>query len=144
MVKAQLKFITGVIFMVTMIVATFLYIETYRTPSISPKNKDYTYINGGTFDQNIAVFITNDTALVREYSVTMDFNSSACTVDEDGLIMMWFPSIPDNSLIAHELTHVNQFLLQDAGVTYSENTDEVYAYEMAYLTKEFLKKIKHD
>ncbi|MEI6186976.1 MAG: hypothetical protein WCP46_00545 [Alphaproteobacteria bacterium] len=106
--------------------------------------KKYIEMDGGTFDVSITVFITKDTSLVREYSSTMDFNSSACTADEDGVIMVWFPSYPSQDLLTHEMTHVNEFILHDVGVPHSEDTDEVYAYEMGYLIKEFYKKTKHD
>ena len=97
---------------------------------------DYYVIDGGTFDQNVYVFITEDTTMVREYSPNMDFNSAGCTVGGD-IIMVWFPKKPDAGLLAHEMTHVTEALLVNVGVPHSEDTEEVYAYEVQYLINKF-------
>jgi hypothetical protein len=137
-VKQQLAIVAVVLFL-----GAFFFYYGYKSGK-SPTKEEYYTIDAGTFDNNIIVFVTKDTALVRQFSAEMDFNSSACTVDEDGVIMVWFPTFPDSALLSHELTHVNEFLLKDVGVPHSDDTDEVYAYEMGYLTKQFYKNVKHD
>lgn len=98
---------------------------------------DYSVVSGGTFNQDVYVFITKDTAMVRGYSLNADFNSLGCTVDEDGVIIVWFPEYPTKGLLAHEMGHATYMILNRCGVPHTDDTDEVYAYQINYLIDEF-------
>ena len=95
--------------------------------------EDYRVRDGGTFSQNVYVFVSKDTAMVREYSPNADFNSEAFTVNEDGVIIVWFPFPPTEGLLAHEMEHATMMILSTCGVPHTGDTDEVYAYELQYL-----------
>lgn len=112
--------------------STFLAVVLLYNPK-----QDYFVIEGGTFGQNVFVFITEDTSMVREYSVGMNFDSAACTVEEDGVVIMWFPKNPTKGLLAHEMEHATYMILNRCGVPHTDDTDEVYAYQINYLIDEF-------
>ena len=102
--------------------------------------ENYRVISGGTFSKNVYLFVTEDTAMVREYSPNADFNSEAFTVNEDGVIIVWFPFPPTEGLLAHEMEHATMMILSTCGVPHTGDTDEVYAYELQYLINEYHKK----
>ena len=104
---------------------------------VTPSHKDDYYVmDTGSFNQNIYVFITEATNMVRSYSSEMVFDGAACTVEGDN-IMVWFPKKPDAALLAHEMQHVTYALFKNIGVPHTSDTDEVYAYEIQYLINKF-------
>lgn len=109
-------------------------------------------IPGGTFDMDVRVIITEDTAYAAEYirenldaSVTgNDLNCRGITfgvLDGRGPII-WLPTAEDVSINNHELFHATMNIMQWAGVEYSDKTEESYAYQMQYLSNQFYNKIK--
>lgn len=134
--------VTGLVF--ASIIAYFIFWDT-------PKAAREFDINGGTFDQDVHVIITEDTAYalsyVRKYldssASADDFNSRATTFPtQDGRpTIVWFSNTSDTVIINHELLHVTFDIMKWAGVDFSDNTEEAYAYEMQYLTKEFYEKL---
>ena len=108
-------------------------------------------MDGGTFDLDIYVYITKDTNNIRnQISYTIDvtpedisFDARAITFFRAGYpIILWFPEIPEPSILNHELTHVTVSILQWANVPLSNDTEEVYAFEMQYLTNQFYKNVR--
>lgn len=47
-----------------------------------------------------------------------------------------------NATVAHEIFHCVDFLFRKIGIQLSENSDEAYAYQIEYLTKQFYEKIR--
>ena len=60
-----------------------------------------------------------------------------------GQTILWIRDYPKvgSSIIAHEVFHAVSFMLDRAGVKLSFDSDELYAYATAYLTKEINEKI---
>lgn len=109
-------------------------------------------IPGGTFDMDVRVIITEDTAYAAQYirenldaSVTgNDLNCRGITfgVLEGRGPIIWLPTAEDVSINNHELFHATMNIMQWAGVEYSDETEESYAYQMQYLSNQFYNKIK--
>lgn len=109
-------------------------------------------IPGGTFDMDVRVIITEDTAYAAEYirenldaSVTgndLDCRGVTFGVLEGRAPIIWLPTAEDVSINNHELFHATMNIMQWAGVEYSDKTEESYAYQMQYLSNQFYNKIK--
>lgn len=134
------------------LVAVYFYLDNPQ--KLSPTQQTF-IIPGGTFGVDVNVVITKDTAVIRkcikdvqEDSLkSQDINSSATTFYKYGYpIVIWFPEICDSpdsyGIIAHELMHTSAYILQSAPVPLNENTQEVYSYQIGYLTQQFFKKWK--
>lgn len=99
-----------------------------------------------TFDIEVKVLITDDTAFARSYVMenldssvrTEDFDSRATTFGTiDGKPpIIWFPYESPISVINHELFHATVNIMNWAGVPLTEDTEEAYAYELQYLTQQ--------
>jgi hypothetical protein len=109
-------------------------------------------MSGGTFDQDIVVIITEDTSYALTYMrdnidstvTTEDFDSRGTTFDSNNgsPIVIWLPNNNDISINNHELTHATFNIMRWAGVKYSDESEETYAYEMQLLSSQFYKNIK--
>jgi len=55
---------------------------------------------------------------------------------------MWLPNADDPSIVNHELLHVTNDVMKWAGLELNEHTEEIYSYELQYLTKQFYMKFK--
>ena len=77
-----------------------------------------------------------------------DFDARAVTfpINDGRPPIIWLPhidgSVEDMSIFNHELFHANFSILNWAGVYLSDSTEEVYAYNYQFLTKQFYGKIK--
>ncbi len=104
-------------------------------------------IDGGTFDLDIYFYITDDTALVRnKITEIVNIETDSSLFDARGLtlynysypIVVWFPkNITDPALINHELLHVVVSILNWANIPLSNDTEEIFAYELQYITNKF-------
>lgn len=115
------------------------------------------HMDGGIYPASIDVIITVDKRDVYNYfalngidsTLTEDYvNSCDGITSSDGLnFTVWLESAklnPENiSTVQHELFHVLRVIMDEAGIPLNEYTNEAYAYELGYLTKEFYKKLKH-
>lgn len=109
-------------------------------------------IPGGTFDMDVRVIITEDTAYAAEYirenlDVSVTGNDLDCRGVTFGVLegrapIIWLPTADDVSINNHELFHATMNIMQWAGVEYSDSTEESYAYQMQYLSNQFYNKIK--
>jgi hypothetical protein len=108
-------------------------------------------LEGDTFDLNVTVLITEDTAFAFKY-VRENLDSTATSNDFDargvtyGTVdgkspIVWLPHTNDISVINHELLHATINIMGWAGVPLTNDTEEVYTYEMQHLTNEFYKQI---
>ena len=106
---------------------------------------------GDTFDLDVTVLITEDTAFAAKY-VRENLDSTANSIDLDsrgvtfGTIngkspIIWLPDTNDASIINHELLHATINIMRWADVPLNNDTEEVYTYEMQHLTNEFYKQI---
>jgi hypothetical protein len=109
-------------------------------------------IPGGTFDMDVRVIITKDTAYAAQYirenlDASITGNDLDCRGATFGILegrgpIIWLPSAEDVSINNHELFHATMNIMQWAGVEYSDKTEETYAYQMQYLSNQFYNKIK--
>lgn len=108
-------------------------------------------LQGYTFDLDVKVLITEDTAFAAKY-VRENLDSTATSNDFDargvtyGTVdgkspIIWLPHTNDISVINHELLHATINIMNWAGVPLTNDTEEVYTYEMQHLTNEFYKQI---
>lgn len=56
----------------------------------------------------------------------------------NGGVVLWMPLIPDNTkdyaTLAHETLHAAAFIMRKAGIQFSADTEEAYAYLIGYIT----------
>lgn len=107
-------------------------------------------IEGTVFDLDVYVIVTKDTAKAYKTAISIvgeenvshrDFVSRGLTlgnVDEGTPVILWIPKVPSNTeeyaILSHEIFHTISMVLRWAGVSLSEDTDEVYAYMVQYYT----------
>lgn len=109
-------------------------------------------IPGGTFDMDVRVIITKDTAYAAQYirenlDASVTGNNLDCRGATFGILegrgpIIWLPTAEDISINNHELFHATMNIMQWAGVEYSDKTEESYGYQMQYLSNQFYNKIK--
>jgi|APCry1669192860_1035435.scaffolds.fasta_scaffold02004_7 hypothetical protein len=110
-------------------------------------------INGGTFNLDAYVIITDDTdaavkfandTLDQEYTKD-DFKAGGLTLCDDlcTTFVVWLPvnSSKNTSIVHHELVHLTYAILHAVGIELSPETDEVYAYELQHLSEQFYKQL---
>ena len=108
-------------------------------------------LGGDTFDLDVKVLITEDTAWAVKY-VRQNLDSTVKSSDFDGRgatfgsidgksPIIWLPTTDDASIVNHELIHATINVMQWAGIVLNDSTEEVYGYEMQHLTKEFYNQI---
>lgn len=118
--------------------------------SVDPQYKVYK-IPAGTFDLDVDIIVTEDTAIAAKYITTI-LDSSIKSPDLDARAVtfgtadgkppiIWFSDIEDTSVVQHELLHVTIDIMKWAGIELNEHTEEVYTYQLQYLTKQFYKQV---
>ena len=131
----------------------FVLIFNTKPQTITPANNESTYMfemDGGTYDVAINVIITEDTAKAFRFvkanvdscfSAKNFINAEGLTIDGEKGICVWIKHIdptPYNiCVVNHELFHVTSAIMRYIQVDLTPTTEEVYAYELDYLTKEF-------
>ncbi len=121
--------------------------------SVDPYYKAYT-IPAGTFDLDVQIIVTEDTAFAAKY-ITTNFDSSLKSPNLDARAVtfgtadgkppiIWFSDIEDSSVVQHELLHVTIDMMKWAGIELNEHTEEVYTYQLQYLTKQFYKQVNQN
>jgi hypothetical protein len=105
------------------------------------------YLTGSTFDMDVIVLITEDTAYAAQYvrenldsTVTSkDFDARAVTFgsQEGKPIIVWLSDAEDEGVVAHELLHATLHIMYWAGVEINPATEEIFAYQLQYLTNQF-------
>ena len=60
-----------------------------------------------------------------------------------GQTILWTKLYPraGSGVVAHEVFHVVDFLTEHLGITYSNNSDEIYAYMIEYFTNQITKNL---
>jgi len=121
--------------------------------SADPQYKVYT-IPAGTFDLDVQIIVTEDTAFAAKY-ITTNFDSSLKSPNLDARAVtfgtadgkppiIWFSDIEDSSVVQHELLHVTIDMMKWAGIELNDETEEVYTYQLQYLTKQFYKQVNQN
>jgi hypothetical protein len=104
-------------------------------------------IQGTSIDLSVTILVTEDTAKAAAY-VRANLDSTAKGSDfdcrgvtfptQDGKpIIIWLPNLEDKGVISHELFHATISKMQWAGISLTDDTEEIYAYELQYLTNQF-------
>ena len=104
-------------------------------------------IKGTSIDLGVIVMVTEDTAKAAAYvrgnldstAVGSDFDCRGVTFPtQNGKpIIVWLPNLEDKGVISHELLHATISKMKWAGITLTDDTEEIYAYELQYLTNQF-------
>ena len=115
---------------------------------LEKSTKDYEFtLSGGEFDLDVKVLITSDLDYAVKYvqknldstAELGDFDARGVTFpSKDGKSpIVWLPSAEDKGVVAHELLHATFDLMRWASVPYSEESEEVFTYELQYLITQF-------
>ena len=114
-------------------------------------------MDGGTFDVDILVVISEDldrvvdsvNSFLSDSTLSKrDFIARGVTYhSNDGRIILWMPSmsygdVNDVATANHELFHVVKAIMFWANISLSNDTEETYAYEMAYISRQFYNHFK--
>jgi hypothetical protein len=126
---------------ITLILALILYL------GYSYIKKDKYEIQGTSIDLSVTILVTEDTAKAAAYvrdnldttAKGSDFDCRGVTFPtQDGKpIIIWLPNLEDKGVISHELFHATISKMQWAGISLTDDTEEIYAYELQYLTNQF-------
>ena len=144
LLKYALAFMIG---FVGMIVVAYL-VQT--NPQITTQSK-IVFITGSTFDMDVIVLVTEDTAYAAQYvrenldsTVTgKDFDARAVTFgpQEGKPIIIWLSDAEDKGVVAHEFFHATLYKMYWAGMELHSETEEAFAYELQYLTTQFYNQV---
>jgi hypothetical protein len=143
----------GIIIGVSLVamIATSIWVADEKAPQTN--YKVYT-IPAGTFDLDVQIIVTEDTAFAAKY-ITTNFDSSLKSPNLDARAVtfgtadgkppiIWFSDIEDSSVVQHELLHVTIDMMKWAGIELNDQTEEVYTYQLQYLTKQFYKQVNQN
>ena len=122
-----------------------LYFVMSSNTNITTKYEVIT-LTGDTFDMDVKVLITDDTAFAAKYvrdnldsAVTgADFDCRGVTFPiKDGKSpIIWLPYKSPVAIINHELFHATVEIMTWASVPFNVATEEVYAYELQHLSQQ--------
>jgi hypothetical protein len=136
----------GVGFLLVVLVAYLVN----RNPQITAQSKTV-FITGSTFDIDVIVLVTEDTAYAAQYvrdnldsTVTgKDFDARAVTFgpQEGKPIIIWLSDAEDKGVVAHEFFHATLYKMYWAGMELHSETEEAFAYELQYLTSQFYNQV---
>jgi hypothetical protein len=103
-------------------------------------------LSGDTFDMDVKVLITDDTAFAAKYVrenldsavIGADFDCRGITFPiKDGKSpIIWLPYKSPVAIINHELFHATVEVMTWASVPFNVATEEVYAYELQHLSQQ--------
>jgi hypothetical protein len=145
-----MKLAEGIILGISIGLMLATAVWTIDKKSADPYHKAYT-IPAGTFDLDVQIIVTEDTAFAVKY-INENFDSTIKAPDLDARAVtfgtvdgkppiVWFSDIEDSSVVQHELLHVTIDMMKWAGIELNEHTEEIYTYQLQYLTKQFYKQV---
>lgn len=144
LLKYAIAFMLGIIGMI------FVAYLVQNNPQITTQSK-IVFITGSTFDLDIIVLVTEDTAYAAQYvrdnldsTVTgKDFDARAVTFgpQEGKPIIIWLSDAEDKGVVAHEFFHATLYKMYWAGMELHSETEEAFAYELQYLTTQFYNQV---
>lgn len=140
----------AIAFMLGLIAMIFIAYIVKTNPQITTQSK-IVFITGSTFDMDVVVLVTQDTAYAAQYvrenldsTVTgKDFDARAVTFGpQDGKpIIIWLSDAEDKGVVAHEFFHATLYKMYWAGMELHSETEEAFAYELQYLTTQFYNQV---
>ena len=140
----------AIAFMLGLIAMIFIAYIVKTNPQITTQSK-IVFITGSTFDMDVIVLVTEDTAYAAQYvrenldsTVTgKDFDARAVTFGpQDGKpIIIWLSDAEDKGVVAHEFFHATLYKMYWAGMELHSETEEAFAYELQYLTTQFYNQV---
>lgn len=151
-----MKFRYILMFIALIIITTVISISLLSEDGHSSKDMLTKYrittIKGSTFDMDVIVLITEDTAFATRYvqqhldsTVTAaDFNARAVSfpINDSGKSpIIWMATTEDKGVIAHEIFHTALNIMYWTGMELNSETEEAFAYEVQFLTNSFYNQI---
>jgi hypothetical protein len=140
----------AILFMVGVIGMVFGVYLVQTHPNITTQSK-IVFIEGSTFDLDMVVLVTEDTAYAAQYvrenldsTVTgKDFDARGVTFGpvEGKPIIIWLSDAEDKGVVAHEFFHATLYKMYWAGMELHSETEEAFAYELQYLTNQFYNQV---
>ena len=131
--------LTGVVIFIIITLAEIM-------PSELTTKYELVTLSGDTFDMDVNVLITDDTAFAAKYvrdnldsTVTAeDFDCRGVTFPiRDGKPpIVWLPYKSPVAIINHELFHATVEVMTWASIPFNVATEEVYAYELQHLSQQ--------
>ena len=131
--------LTGVVIFIIITLAEIM-------PSELTTKYELVTLSGDTFDMDVNVLITDDTAFAAKYvrdnldsTVTAeDFDCRGVTfpIIDGKSPIIWLPYKSPVSIINHELFHATVEVMTWASVPFNVATEEVYAYELQHLSQQ--------
>ena len=106
-------------------------------------------ISGSPYTDSIYIYINPDTQEVVEHlqasyglEITEEeiFEASGYSFSQGGLFVIWLNDYKNIPTLSHEVFHTTVELLRRSGLTLSEDSEEAYAYQIAYITKQIIYK----
>ena len=142
-----MKLLNWAIGIVIVSIVTFVIIKLANTlPDALTTRYELIILSGDTFDMDVNVLITDDTAFAATYvrenldsTVTgADFDCRGVTFSiRDGKPpIVWLPYKSPVAIINHELFHATVEVMNWASVPLNITTEEVYAYELQHLSQQ--------
>jgi hypothetical protein len=142
-----MKLLNWAIGIVIVSIVTFGIIKLANTlPDALTTKYELIILSGDTFDMDVNVLITDDTAFAATYvrenldsTVTgADFDCRGVTFPiRDGKPpIVWLPYKSPIAIINHELFHATVEVMNWASVPLNITTEEVYAYELQHLSQQ--------
>jgi hypothetical protein len=140
----------AIAFMLGLIAMIFIAYIVKTNPQITTQSK-IVFITGSTFDMDVIVLVTEDTAYAAQYvrenldsTVTgKDFDARAVTFgpQQGKPIIIWLSDAEDKGVVAHEFFHATLYKMYWAGMELHSETEEAFAYELQYLTTQFYNQV---
>jgi hypothetical protein len=126
-------------------ITILLFISCKNAKDLATKYELVT-LTGDTFDLDVKVLITDDTAFAAKYvrenldstAVSEMFDCRGITFPtQDGKpIIVWLPYNSPVAVINHELFHATVEVMAWASIPFNVCTEEVYAYELQHLSQQ--------
>ena len=127
------------------VIITLLY-TSCKVPNDLTTKYELVTLTGDTFDMDVKVLITDDTAFAADY-VRKNLDSTVTAEDFDcrgvtfSIIdgkppIIWLPYHSPVAIINHELFHATVEVMTWASVPFNVATEEVYAYELQHLSNQ--------
>ena len=128
-------------------VALFFLFELTNSSTVELTTKyEVITLTGDTFDMDVKVLITDDTAFAAKYvRENLDSAVTGAEFDCRGITfpirdgkspIIWLPYKSPVAIINHELFHATVEVMIWASIPFNVSTEEVYAYELQHLSQQ--------
>ena len=131
--------------LLSIIIIAMLYSSCKSAEDLTVKYELVT-LTGDTFDMDVKVLITDDTAFAAKYvrenldstvtSEQFDCRGITFPIVDGNPPIIWLPYHSPVAIINHELFHATVEIMTWASVPFNVATEEVYAYELQHLSQQ--------